>query len=408
MSTPSQQSGAHSRRYFMLALVSLCELLGMSAWFAAGAAGPHLQQELGLSRGQMGGLAAAVQIGFVAGTALLAALNLADIVTSRRLFATCAMAAAVANASLLVSPGYSSAMASRFVTGALLAGVYPPALKMISTWFASARGLALGTVVGALTVGKAMPWLIAAANPRNASMVILAASAAGVVAGLLIFTLYRDGPHAFLRRSFSWTLAGDVLRNRPTRLAIAGYLGHMWELYAMWTWAPAFVAASLAFRATAQGTQSPAWLAGAISFGAIAAGGLGCLWGGWQGDRIGRERTVMQALAASGACCLVAGFTFGAHPWLVAGVTWIWGFFVVADSAQFSGMVTEVAPPHCVGTALTLQISLGFLLTVVTIEAIPVIVRAAGWPWAFPLLALGPVAGIEASRRLARLRSLPT
>ena len=400
---------AHPRRFLMLALVAVCELLGMSAWFAANAAAPQLQEQWGLTAGQVGRLAAAVQLGFVAGTALFAALNLADVVSSRNIFSACALGAAAANAALLASPGYAGALGSRFLTGAFLAGVYPPALKMISTWFRSARGLALGTVVGALTVGKAMPWLVAALEPRDAARIIGASSAAALAAALLIFLLYRDGPHPFARRAFSWSLAGDALRDRKTRLAIGGYLGHMWELYAMWTWTPAFVAASLAYRASQEGgPAAPSWLAGAIAFGAIAAGGLGCLWGGWQGDRIGRERTVIQALVASGLCCLAAGLVFGGPVWLIATLTWIWGFFVVADSAQFSGMVTEVAPSHCVGTALTLQISLGFLLTMVTIEAIPLIVEAVGWRWAFPLLALGPIAGIEASRRLSRLRNVAT
>jgi len=220
----------------------------------------------------------------------------------------------------------------------------------------------------------------------------------------MISLLYRDGPYPFERRAFSWRLAISVLRHRCTRLAIVGYLGHMWELYAMWTWIPAFVAASAAARAVGGSDHPAPWAGDLVAFGAIAAGGLGCLWGGWQGDRIGRERVVNMAMAASGACCLLIGLLYGASLWILAPVALIWGFFVVADSAQFSSLVTEVTPPHAVGTALTLQTSLGFLLTTVTIQLVAGIAQTLGWRWAFPVLALGPAAGIAAIVRLSRLR----
>jgi MFS family permease len=182
-------------------------------------------------------------------------------------------------------------------------------------------------------------------------------------------------------------------------LATGGYLGHMWEIYAMWSWAPTFIAFAAA------GAVTPA-VVDLVAFGAIAAGGLGCVWGGLAADRLGRHRVVNLAMAVSGACCLVVGFTVGAPFWLVALLTWVWGFFVVADSAQFSAMVTEVAPPDSVGTALMLQTSMGFLLTMVTIQAVPAMVDAVEWRWAFAFLALGPAAGIWSIRRLRAVQSL--
>jgi MFS family permease len=389
----------------MLALLAVAELLGMSVWFTAAAASPELAARWGLSPAETGWLTGAVQLGFVAGTALAALLNLADLVPERAWFAASALGAALANAALVAVPGFGSALAARFLTGVFLAGVYPPAMKMIATWFERGRGLAIGTVVGALTLGKATPYLLKAAGGAGADRVVLAASAAAVAAAGLVAVGYRPGPYRFERRPFSWRLAASVVADRRTRLAIGGYLGHMWELYAMWTWVPAFLAASVAARGAGPGSLAGAPAGGGvdlIAFGAIGAGGLGCVWGGWYADRAGRERTVNLAMAASGACSLGVGFAFGAPAWVLAVVTWVWGFFVVADSAQFSALVTEVAPRHAVGTALTLQTSLGFLLTLATIELVPLLAAAWGWPLAFPVLALGPAAGIAAISRLRR------
>jgi len=387
-------------RWRMLGLLALAELLGMSLWFTASAVSPQLRELWQLDSGQAGWLTTSVQIGFVLGTAFAAILNMADVVPARSYFAVSALAGALANAALVVAPGYRTALVLRLATGVFLAGVYPPAMKMIATWFRSSRGVAIGTVVGALTVGKAMPYLVRAIDQSDFRPVVLVASVSALAAAALVGLGYRDGPYVFERRPFSWKLTATVLRDRPTRLAIAGYLGHMWELYAMWTWIPAFAAASLAYRSGTGGPTYPVWVKEIVAFGAIAAGGIGCWWGGRQADRIGRARLVNRAMAASGACALLIGLCYGASPWLLAPVAWTWGFFVVADSAQFSAMVTEVAPPHAVGTGLTLQTSLGFLLTIVTIQAVPQIAEFVGWRYAFPVLALGPAAGIAAIRRL--------
>lgn len=386
------------RAWGMLALLAVAELLGMSLWFTGSAVAPQLAERWALSPSEIGGLSTAVQLGFVAGTAISALLNLADLIPSRWFFATSALLGAAANAALLQASDYQSALLVRAATGACLAGVYPPAMKMAATWFRARRGLAVGTVVGALTVGKATPWLWSAFPRATTSVIVLAASGAALAAALLVLLAWRDGPLAFPSRPFSWRLVGSVFGERRWRLATGGYLGHMAELYSYWTWIPAFIAASaVASGASAAGA---AWWVGPLAFGTIAVGGLGCLWGGLVADRIGRERLVILAMAVSGLCALLIGLTFGRSPWLLAPLALTWGFFVIADSAQFSVLVTESVPLHAVGTALTIQTSVGFLLTTLTIQIIPPMVARVGWEGAFALLAAGPALGILAIRRL--------
>lgn len=388
----------------MLALLATAELLGMSLWFAASAIAPQLQAYWRLTPSQTGWLTAIVQLGFVAGTAAAALLNLADVLPSRAYFASAAAIGALVNAALLVAPGYRSALALRFATGFCLAGVYPPAMKMISTWFRSQRGFAIGTIVGALTVGKATPYLVHALEGSGIAPVILIASAGAVISALLVVLGYRDGPFSFARRPFSWKLVGTVVRAHEWRLAVGGYLGHMWELYSFWTWITAFFTASAAWRVSAGLPTPSARTVGLLAFSAIAIGGIGCVWGGWVADRIGYERLVTRAMAVSGGCALGIGFLFGARFELLLPIAWLWGLSVIADSAQFSTLVTHSVPPHAVGTALTLQTSLGFLLTTVSIQLVPHIVQAIGWQWAFAFLALGPAFGIASIRRLRTMK----
>lgn len=398
MHSPAQPD-LDPRRWRILALLAIAELLGMSLWFSGSAVAPHLQERWSLSDSQVGWLTTNVQLGFVGGTALIAVLNLADILPSRALFAVAAVLGAGCNAALLLADGFAAAIVTRFMCGFCLAGVYPPAMKMIATWFRARRGLAVGTIVGALTVGKATPYLVHAFPGAGVATIILAGSAGAVVAAVLVGFGYRDGPYPFLPRPFSWSLVATVVRQRPWRLATGGYLGHMFELYSYWVWIPAFLTASALVSGAADAS-----LISVLAFGTIAIGGAGCLWGGLVADRIGRERFVIIAMAASGACALLIGLTFGRSWWLLAPIALAWGFFVVADSAQFSVMVTESVPAHAVGTALMVQTCLGFLLTTITIQLIPPVVDAVGWAWAFPILAAGPAAGIAAIRRLLTLK----
>lgn len=393
------------RRWRVLALLACAELLGMSLWFAASAVSPQLAQRWNLSASAVGWLTAIVQLGFVVGTAVSALLNLADIIPSRLLFSASALIGAIANGAILVSPTFGSVLACRLITGFALAGVYPPAMKMISTWFRARRGLAVGTIVGALTVGKACPYLVHAFPGAGVVPVVLSATVAATGAAVIVLLSYADGPYPFPPRPFSWGLVLAVFGERRWRLATAGYLGHMFELYSAWTWIPIFVAMSAATAGVPPGPFRDS-LAAAIAFSAIAIGGIGCIWGGIVADRRGREWLVTAAMALSGSCAMIIGFTFGRSLWLLIPVALTWGFFVIADSAQFSVLVTEAVAPHAVGTALTIQTSLGFLLTMVSIQLVPPVASAVGWRWSFVMLAAGPVFGIVAIRRLWRARRI--
>ncbi len=392
-----------ARPWVVLALLSLAVLLGMSAWFTATAAAPELRVRWGLDGGEVAWLTTVVQLGFVGGTAVAAVLNLADVVPSRVYFTASALLAGAANGALLAGPSYPAALALRFLTGFFLAGVYPPAMKMTATWFRSSRGLAIGTLVGALTVGKAAPYLLKALGGTSLAAVVGGASAAAVAAALLVGVGYRDGPYPFARRPFSWGLVGGILRHRTTMLATAGYLGHMWELYAMWTLVPSFFLDFYLRRGLAEGRAEH--LAASVGFAVIAAGGIGCVVAGRWADRWGRERVASGAMIVSGACALTVGWLVDAPPWIVIALGLVWGFAVVADSAQFSALVTEVAPQHAVGTALTLQTMLGFALTGFSIQGATALSGRVGWGVAFAVLAVGPALGVAAMGRLLRLRT---
>jgi MFS family permease len=385
-------------RWRMLALVALAELLGMSVWFAANAVSPQLAVRWSLSQGEAGWLSTVVQLGFVLGTAIAALLNLADTLPSRWYFTGSAAAAAVTNAALLLAPGYRWALILRAMTGVCLAGVYPPAMKMAATWFRARRGLAIGIIVGALTIGKAVPYLVHAIPGSGIGPVIVCSSVAALLAAAIVAIAYRDGPAPFPKRPFTFMLVGEVWRNKQFREVLGGYAGHMLELYACWIWLPSFLAASAIARGYSA-EASAGWV-NLLSFIVLAAGAIGCVLGGELADRVGYVRLVVIAMAVSASCALLTPLVFGASSIMVVVLLLVWSVSVIADSAQFSTLVTQVVAPHAIGTALTLQTSIGFLLTTITIQLVPVMVTMVGWRFAFPFLALGPVLGIAAIRRL--------
>jgi MFS family permease len=373
-------------------------LLAMSLWFSASAVAPALVAEWSMSETAAAWLTLAVQLGFVVGTLGSALTNLPDVFPPRRIAAAAAAIGAAANASVAVfARGPAAVLALRFLTGFCLAGVYPPGMKILASWFRRGRGTALGVLVGALTVGKAFPYLVNAFGGGSWRTPVLVVSGVGAVGGFLIL-LVGDGPFAAPAARFDATQIGKVFRNRGVRLADFGYFGHMWELYAMWTWIPVFLRASFSLR------SEPARLAEAASFLVIGSGAAGCVAGGLLGDRVGRTAVTSWAMAISGACCLGIGFLYAAPPAVLLAFSAVWGAAVVADSAQFSACVTELADARYMGTALTIQTCVGFLLTMVSIELVGVAQRAVGWRWAFALLAPGPALGVVA---MLRLRSLP-
>jgi MFS family permease len=395
----SHDSYTPTEAWGQLVIIALAEFLGMTLWFSATAVTPSLARELQMSATQSSWLTMAVQGGFVLGTLLAAAINVADLVAGRTLVCAGAVGGAAANAAVLLAGGPWSAIGWRFLTGVALAGVYPPAMKMAASWFVSRRGFALGLLIGALTLGKAVPYLMTTLFGTEWRLPLLAASALSLTGGVLVFLAARDGPYLAPSRRFDPHAIRRLLRIRGVRLAIAGYLGHMWELYAMWTWVGVFATASFA----AAGLGPSASTAGsAAAFLAIGSGAAGCALAGHAADRLGKARVARWAMAASAACAALTVVVFGMRPVWVFALVMIWGFAVVADSAQFSALVSEYAPTDQVGTALTFQTSIGFLLTMVTIDVLPRVAAVWGWQYASLLLVPGPVIGAFAMRRLER------
>ncbi len=397
--SPGLESEDPAGRRRAVALLGLTLVLGMSTWFSASAVIPQLRSLWNLSDSTAAWLTIAVQLGFVAGALLSSAFNLADLISLRLVILFGAMGAAAANACLLVARGSGSAIPMRFATGFFLAGVYPPAFKLMATWTRRGRGTALGLLAGGISLGSATPHLVNALGGLDWRTVVGVTSVLTLVAGATAFSMLYEGPFPFARAVFDPRQIGRVLGNRAVRLATLGYFGHMWELFAMWAWFAAFLTAELAAIGLDSASAVPI-----ATFAVIAIGAPGCWIGGVLGDRWGRTKTAALMMTTSGLCALSIGLAFEGPLWIVLAVGLLWGFSVIADSAQFSTMVTELADQAYVGTALTLQLALGFTLTVATIWLIPKLENALSWRWAFASLAPGPALGVLA---MLRLRSLP-
>ena len=384
-----------------LVVLALCEVAAMSLWFSASAVVPVLTRDYGLTGFAQALFTSAVQAGYVAGSLGSAFLGLADRLDPRRFFMAAALIAASANALILVVPPDSLwVILFRFVTGLCMAGVYPVGMKMVASWARGDMGLLVGLLVGALTLGSAMPHLFDALGGLDWRLTLILASLSAVTAAFAV-NLVGLGPLQVAAPRFRPGMVFHAWRDKALRLANFGYFGHMWELYAMWAWIGLFLQASFAFHL---GEGEAAYWARLATFAVIGSGAVSCLAGGLFADRLGRTTLTMLAMSISGLCAAVIGFAFGAAPWLVFAIAFIWGLSVIADSAQFSASIAELSPRDLVGTMLTLQTAVGFTLTLITIHLMPHFVETLSWRFAFLPLAVGPALGVLA---MARLRAHP-
>jgi MFS family permease len=382
-------------------IIAVCQVMAMALWFSASSIVPALTAEFHLSHFTQAALTSGVQAGFVIGCLASAMLGLADRLDPRRFFAAAACVAAAANLLLLViDPTTAAVPVLRVVTGICMAGIYPVGMKLASTWAKDDMGLMVGILVGALTLGSASPYLFNAFGGIDWRVPLVASSATALVAALLI-GLAGLGPNRAPAPRFDPGAALTAWRDVPLRLANLGYLGHMWELYAMWAWIGVFFTASFALTLPADVAPLAAKLA---AFATIGVGAIGSVGAGLLADRLGRTTLTIAAMAVSGTCAATIGFLFGGDPRALVALALVWGVSIVADSAQFSASIAELADRARVGTMLTVQTALGFTLTLFTIHLMPYLVDALGWRFAFLPLAIGPALGVWA---MARLRAHP-
>jgi MFS family permease len=375
-----------------LVWIGLSELFALSLWFSASVIAPELIEVWNLSSNSEAWLSTSVPIGFVIGALFSSYFGVADRFNPRKVFAVSVFLGAILNALLILVDYAFFGILLRILTGITLAGVYPIAVKILSQWFPQKRGFAIGLLIAALTLGSSLPhFVIMFFSSLNWKLVIICTSVLALLSAIIVTYILEDAPIMSEKSPFSLKLIKKVVTNKPVMLANYGYFGHMWELYAMWTWLPAFLTASF----SAYSPEFPHWFIALSSFISIGiAGGIGCVVGGLISDKIGRANLTIISMFISAICSILIGFTFGQFIWITLIICMIWGMSVISDSAQFSAAVSEIAEVEYVGTALTFQMCIGFLITIFSINLIPIIQRIVGWEWVFTILAIGPILGI--------------
>ena len=404
MTTTIQGFDAEPGKTRNLLLLAVATLFSLSLWFSGSAVIPQVTEAWELVSWQQSWLTMGVQVGFVVGALVSSLLNLADRIPTRWFLAGSALMGAIFNGLIAIAvDSFEPALILRVLTGVCMAGVYPPGMKLVATWCLRDRGFGIGVLVGALTIGSGLPHLLnvipelfTESTAVEWKSVLLIASGLALLGSAIAALFVRQGPYLTAATKFNWRFAMRGLSDPPCRLANFGYFGHMWELYAMWAWVPLMLIASYS-----QAGIEPI-LARIAGFGVVAIGSVGCLIAGWMADRLGRTQVISGSLIISGICAAVIGFSFS-NPVLLTAIALIWGLTVIADSAQFSAAVTELSDPRYVGTALTVQTSLGFLLTLVSIHAVPKVQAVLGWEGAFLILVLGPAFGLWSMVALRRL-----
>jgi predicted MFS family arabinose efflux permease len=369
------------------------QLAGTSLWFAVNGVLPDLQRAVALPATALGTLTSAVQLGFIAGTLTFALLTVADRFSPRLLFLLCALAGAAANAlGIPFAQDYPVLVLLRFATGFFLAGIYPVGMKIAAAWYTRGLGAALGLLIGALVLGTALPHgLRALGADWPWQRVMLAVSLIALAGGVALYLLVPDSPHLPRAARIKPTALAVIWRDPKVRASAFGYFGHMWELYAVWALLPLIVGSRI-------GPQSVS----AAAFWIIAAGSLGCAGGGWLALRLGSARVAAAQLATSGACCLLAPLALTAPLPLFWAWLAVWGVTVVGDSPQFSSLTALNAPRDAVGSVLTFVNSIGFAITIVSIQVFAAAATSVPLGELLPWLAIGPILGLYALRPLQR------